>query len=71
MTSSVMPATSGYINVSYVSHIASTKFLVSDLHMLYCMCQIYSMESLIDTARPPMVWDLHVSMIKRGSLTLT
>lgn len=47
MMSSVMPAMSGYINVLYVCFIASTK--------------IYSMESPIDTARLPTVWDLHVS----------
>ena len=52
MMSSVMPAMSGYINVLYVCYIASTK--------------IYSMESPIDTARPPTVWDLHISTIKRA-----
>jgi len=55
MTSNVMPAT--YIH------------LVSDFRMLYCMCQIYgmespinnTMESPIDTTQPPTVWDMHVS----------
>ena len=35
------------------------------------MSQIYVMESPIDTAQPPTVWGMHVSMIKRGSLVLT
>ena len=39
--------------------------------MLYFMSQIYGMESLIDTARPQTVWDLRMSTIKWGSLTLT
>jgi len=38
------------------SHIASTN--------------IYNMESPIDTAPPPTVWDLHINTIKRGSLML-
>ena len=33
------------------------KLTVSDFRMLYCMRQIYGMETLIDTARPPTVWD--------------
>jgi len=37
MTSNEMPATSGYITVSYT---ASTKFTVSDFHTVYCTRQI-------------------------------
>ena len=36
----ITPATSGYVNVSYIRSIASTKFTVSDFHTLYCMHQI-------------------------------
>ena len=61
MTSSVMPATSGYVNVLYMHCIVSTKFYGARFRTLYCMHQIYGMESLIDTVQPPTVWDLHVS----------
>jgi len=40
MMSGVIPATSGYVNVSYVRYIASTKFAVSEFRTLYCMGQI-------------------------------
>ena len=39
--------------------------------IIYFMSQIYGMESPINTAQPPTVWDSHMSMIKRGLPTLT
>ena len=59
---------SGYVDVLYVryTYIASTTFTVSDFCTLYCMRRIYGMESPIDTAQPPTVWDTHVSTDKVG-----
>jgi len=38
---------------------------------LYCMSQIYGMESPLDTAQSQTVWGSHMSTIKWGSLMLT
>jgi len=38
------------------------------------LCVIFDeldLESPVDIARPPTVWGMHVSVIKRGSLMLT
>jgi len=53
MTSSVMPGTLGYVNVSCVHYnffYCKQKISDSEFHMSYCMHLIYGMESPIDTS---------------------
>jgi len=39
------------------------QIIVSDFRTLYCMRQIYGMESPINMTWPPTVWGSHVSTI--------
>jgi len=72
MTSSVMPDTLGYVNVSCMRYIASKKIMIQSSYVIACIrFTIWSHQSTpVNTTTNATMWCRHMSTIKRGLLTL-